>query len=1177
MRLWKWTAALMLIAAGASASFQPAAAVPSSSPVPDTGWRLWLDPQASWQDDTLYLPDEVNLATMPVNAPTGGWGTLSPTAGIAVSLPGTVEEHYWGKPPANALNPADLNNLAGGDGSYRGVSWWYRAFIPPPLAAGERLVFSFPGARLRAEVYVNGKLVGYDVVGETAFEADATPAIDPGKPNILAVRITNPGGTFSWGDYGLMRWGKYELPTTHGFGGLDGGIAMNVRGPVSVVDLAVFNHPDPKTVTLQATVTSTGPAYKGPIALAIVRDGKTVWSGSAQVDVPARGSATTTADATAPSALLWDIGRPNLYVAQASAPSIAHSDRSTAFGFRWFTATGVGSDAKLMLNGRRIVVKSAISWGYWAPNGMFPDQAAADRDAASVKALGLNCIQNHRHMQKPIVLDTFDRAGLMRYCEAGGGCFTYRYPPGQEPRAVSPVDTSGAGGEPTEFYNKYELCKVLGMIRYNRSHPSVIVWNLQNESTDWPNPKLCYTLRQMRAMDPSRIIVSQSGLPQNNLAWSLPYTADLLVDKRDGAGPGWHDTHTAGSSRGVYEDSDYQSPDQFIYNTDNTREITVWGEMATGASPDDHGRIAAWYRDHDVPGYDRAAHEANVAGYNDFITRYGFRSAFRSADDIFAQVADMHYYSTARLLENARMCDNNDYIVLSGWESTAVDNHSGIVDELRNPKTDPAPIKAAAAPSELVVRARRYVVAKGDSVDVDVHLINEDGLRGDPDLTVTAQGADGAVIYNRSASVVIKGGDTFGQLLKDGFEFAAQRDGYTTITATLSDGRATVLSGSTRVYVVDTHPSPLKATVAVMGAPGLGETIRRQFGIAPVDIATAAGKIDDIVIDPETGARAHVWSRSTSPRSDIRSGADPGLFTQQSYGAPGRLASISGLAPGTAKVDLFFVEPYFEAAGERAFDVALNGKTVLANFDIFTEAHGRNAGVVKSFDVDVASGFVELSVPRVEKNFAILAAIRVADSQGHVYREVFGPQAYRDASGDQWNPVRYIGYDWANLTPAIMKRIHDDGTRLVILSGDRDGSDIDGAATALEKMGILSYSGMLGDSDEPWMGRWYFAKKHWLLDGLPSDCVLDWQYQISGGNGFIASAPGLDAVIGYGINHNPRPALGAAVIPYGKGQIVLLCIPGIGPSIRTGAPQGIHPVTATRMLYNCLAAPGSAL
>ena len=47
------------------------AAVPQLTvTIPDGGWRLWPDTKAEWKNDDLYLPDEVNLATLPVNPPT---------------------------------------------------------------------------------------------------------------------------------------------------------------------------------------------------------------------------------------------------------------------------------------------------------------------------------------------------------------------------------------------------------------------------------------------------------------------------------------------------------------------------------------------------------------------------------------------------------------------------------------------------------------------------------------------------------------------------------------------------------------------------------------------------------------------------------------------------------------------------------------------------------------------------------------------------------------------------------------------------------------------------------------------------------------------------------------------------------------------------------------------------
>src|SRR5262249_40146566 len=48
-------------------------------------------------------------------------------------------------------------------------------------------------------------------------------------------------------------------------------------------------------------------------------------------------------------------------------------------------------------------------------------------------------------------------------------------------------------------------------------------------------------------------------------------------------------------------------------------------------------------------------------------------------------------------------------------------------------------------------------------------------------------------------------------------------------------------------------------------------------------------------------------------------------------------------------VRLTFADPDNEEAGLRKFDVKLQGKTVLSNFDIVKEAGGANRGIVKEF------------------------------------------------------------------------------------------------------------------------------------------------------------------------------------------------------------------------------------
>ena len=127
------------------------------------------------------------------------------------------------------------------------------------------------------------------------------------------------------------------------------------------------------------------------------------------------------------------------------------------------------------------------------------------------------------------------------------------------------------------------------------------------------------------------------------------------------------------------------------------------------------------------------------------------------------------------------------------------------------------------------------------------------------------------------------------------------------------------------------------------------------------------------------------------------------------------------------------------------------------------------------------------------------------------------------------------------------------------------------AAKVLQSEGLLTYRGNVGYDDTPWIGHWYFSRKHWLLNGLPSGCALDWQYQeAAGGDGLMLDAPGMEPVIAYGNNPGPGLGFGAVVIPVGQGQIVLLAMPGLSSAFEQDNPTGFQPVTAARIVYNAL-------
>jgi beta-galactosidase len=1145
-----------------------------NSVVLDDSWRLWLDEKAEWQNDKLFLPDEVNLATLPVNPPTGGWDALTDQAGMAVTLPGTVEEHYWGQPPLPVAGPS-LEQIVSLGSPYKGVSWWYRNFTLPEMKPGERLIFNFPGAHLRAEVYVNGKLVGYNMITEIPFSADATAAVKPGS-NQLAVRITSPGGTYSWGDYSLDgKWGNYPLVISKGFGGIDGGVTMSVQASVAVEDFYVANNPNPHTVTLNAEIASTGAAYKGPVALAIARDGKDVWNGSVDADVPAGGQVTVSKQVTVPNAELWDIGKPILYQASAGIASIPHSDRVTDFGFRWFNAEELGTNAHLALNGKRIFVSSAISWGYWAPNGMFPDKAAVQRDIDAVHALGMNCVQNHRHFPKAVVLDGYDHAGLLRYCEVGGGSAIWdetlrgKTPPG-------PIDPSGVGGEPVTFANKYEVAKLLAMIKAYRSHPSVILWSLNNETgANSHNPKMFYAIKKVHELDPSRIVILKSGFGPDGEIMDRPYSTEMFYGEAStGHDSGWHDIHNE-DSKGVYQDSLYVSPTEFKTYTDDKAGIAMWGELGTAASPDDDAATVKWYHDNNVPGYNRAAAETRLAAYEAFLDKYNFRSAFPTAESLFLAAGDKHYFVASHIVENARIADANDYIALTGWESTTIDNNSGIVDALRHLKGDPFLIKQANAPELLVLHARHYVVAKGDSAAVDAFIVNQVNRKGAYTLHFSAalDSDKDKPFFTTTFPVNVTGGEVFGELLKDNISFPAPAAGLVTLTAylTSADGAKSQLQRTEPMLIVDPNPAPITRTVAYADFDGtLAPALQKQLGINAVPLASAPAEVDRIIVSSANTAR-FAWIRKEEGVHDVQNTDDPGLYEHQYVGTTGDVARFNGLAPGDLTVELFFADPHDDKPGQRVFDVALNGQTVLTNFDIVADAGGKAKATVKKFTVPAPDGSLLLSVPNATQGNPTFAAIRITDSKGSERRFVFRKDNYDSPTTRNWHTIRegsLVGFDWGKLLPQVVDRVKA-GAQLVLLG--MDAKDLGDAATILQQDGLCTYTGVAGFDDTAWVGHWYFAKKHWLLDGLPSDCVLSWQYQAAaGGDGLVIDAPNMEAAIGYGKNPGPSLGLGAVVIPVEKGRIVMLAVNGLNEGFINGDAKSFQPITAKRIIYNAL-------
>jgi hypothetical protein len=101
--------------------------------------------------------------------------------------------------------------------------------------------------------------------------------------------------------------------------------------------------------------------------------------------------------------------------------------------------------------------------------------------------------------------------------------------------------------------------------------------------------------------------------------------------------------------------------------------------------------------------------------------------------------------------------------------------------------------------------------------------------------------------------------------------------------------------------------------------------------------------------------------------------SDPTLYQTERY-APTLTYNIP-VVNGTYTVTLYFAEIFFNAPGQRVFNVSIEGQTVLQNFDIWAVA-GQFAAVQRTFVVTVTDGVLNI-VATASLNNAKFSAIQV--------------------------------------------------------------------------------------------------------------------------------------------------------------------------------------------------------
>jgi hypothetical protein len=386
---------------------------------------------------------------------------------------------------------------------YHGVAWYWREFPAPvsPHAAG-RYLLRFWAVDYTAEVWLNGTRVGGHEGGETPFVLDVTDTVRPGRANLLAVRVLNPthepiDGIVLDETPHRNKALPYRAGSAWDQGGIIDSVELLATPAVRIDDL--FVRPDWRTGTIrvQAEVHNAATTFGGArpaggrleLTVAPASSGETLAIRRVELELPS-GDTPVETELKVNRPRLWELSDPFLYRVTArvfTGGSSSFDERSVRCGFRDFRF----QEGDFRLNGRRIYLRCSHT-GNCCPIGLeLPhDPDLLRRDLVNAKAMRFNAIRFIAGVPKRYQLDLCDEIGLMVYEESyAAWCLA------DSPQMARRYDQS-----------------VLGMIRRDRNHPSVVIWGLLNETP--PGAVFRHAvglLPAVRQQDDSRLVMLNSG------------------------------------------------------------------------------------------------------------------------------------------------------------------------------------------------------------------------------------------------------------------------------------------------------------------------------------------------------------------------------------------------------------------------------------------------------------------------------------------------------------------------------------------------------------------------------------------------------------------------------------------------------------------------------------------
>lgn len=356
---------------------------------------------------------------------------------------------------------------------WQGVCWYRNHFFVPASASNQVAILRFEGAMNTADIRVNGREAGKFMGGYLPYVMDISRLLVPGATNLIAVRLDNRDNPLT----GPKPLADLDFNL---YGGLYRGASLTFKDALHITDPILANETagggvfvtipaisrEAATVRVQTQVRNAGAQSRAFVIQTTVQDadGKTVASQTTAVTNLSAGSTRATVmDLAVKDPHLWSPATPYLYRVRcdvmADGRIVDHEQVRT--GIRRIEITRDG----FRINGEKMFLRGANRHQEYPYIGNALPDAAQYRDARTIKEAGFDYVRLSHYPQSPAFLDACDELGIVvMNCLMGWQYFNR---------------------DPAFATLKLRECR--DMVRRDRNHPCVILWEVALNESDMPS------------------------------------------------------------------------------------------------------------------------------------------------------------------------------------------------------------------------------------------------------------------------------------------------------------------------------------------------------------------------------------------------------------------------------------------------------------------------------------------------------------------------------------------------------------------------------------------------------------------------------------------------------------------------------------------------------------------